>query len=154
MIKFSELDDALRKLVREIEKNPQDLVLRGAKEAEGILKERVFNKGKTKSGQSFVKYKTESWKKKRSEAGRQVAHKDLQMTGDLAKSIKTGRRGKKNAVVEFDNTKAIKIADGQEGQIGKGLIFELSDKELKQVFRETQREFSITLNKAIKKSFR
>ncbi|MBY9021947.1 MAG: hypothetical protein KGD67_12900, partial [Candidatus Lokiarchaeota archaeon] len=114
----------------------------------------VFNKGKTMSGQSFGSYKTEAWKKKRKEKGRQTTRKDLQMTGEFRDSIKRNPQ-KDHATIEFAGSEVLeKIADGQEKQIGRGPIFEFSKTEMKEVIDKTVKEIRIDIRKIIKESFR
>ena len=48
----------------------------------------------------------------------------------------------------------VKIADGQERQIGKGDIFEFSEKEKKEIFTRVEKEVSKDIRKMTKESFR
>ena len=153
MIKIENLDDALNRLLNKIDKSPQDLVFFAAKQAERILKFRIFNEGKTTSGQMFGRYKTKSWKKERQDKGRQTVYKDLNMTGDLKDSIRVSRR-KKSANVRFANEKFREIAAGQTNQIGRGEIFRLSEQEAEKVIELTTKQAIKEIRKMIKESFR
>ena len=151
-MRFEELDNALNKLIVTIEKEPQALLHYAATQAEEIIKDRIFDEGETATGQSFGRYRS-SWKKQRKKKGRQVAYKDLDMTGGLRKSIKVFS-GKKKAGLRFNNDKARLIAEGQEEQIGRGRIFVLSEKEADEVVRRTAEYGIRELQKAIKQIFR
>ena len=164
--KLSQLDNALGKLANKFEKKSKDWTLLAIKQAEAIFMNRVFNENKTKSGQTFGRYKTKAWKKKRSDAGRQVSRKDLQMTNQLRNSIKPVRKTKSRMTLEFvgqgtytsgkktRTVEFIDIADGQENQIGKGDIFEFSEKEKKEIFTRVEKEVSKDIRKIVKESFR
>ena len=154
MIPLSRLDDSLERVSNKIAKVPKDWVLFAVNEAYGIFMDRVFNKGKTTSGQSFGRYKTKAWKKKRREAGRQTTRKDLQMTGDFKNAIKKNPQ-KDHATIEFAGDPVLeKIADGQEKQIGRGPIFEFSKTEMKEVIDKTVKEIRKDIRKIIKESFK
>jgi len=154
MIPLSHLDPSLERLAKKIEKSAKDYVLFAIKQAEAIFKDRVFNEGKTRSGRSFGHYKTKAWKKKRREKGRQTVYKDLQMTGDFRDSIKPNIK-KDSATLEFAGDPVLeKIADGQEKQIGRGVIFKFSQKEKKELIDLTIQQIKKDIRKMIKESFK
>ena len=154
MIPISRLDDSLERVSKKIVTVPKDWVLYAVNEAYGIFMDRVFNEGKTTSGQSFGRYKTKAWKKKRREAGRQTVYKDLQMTNAFRDSIKRNLQ-KDHATIEFAGNEVLqKIADGQEKQIGRGPIFKFSKTEEKEVMEKVAKEASKDIRKIIKESFR
>ena len=154
MIPISRLDDSLERVSKKIVTVPKDWVLFAVNEAYGIFMDRVFNEGKTTSGQSFGRYKTKAWKKKRREAGRQTVYKDLQMTNAFRDSIKRNLQ-KDHATIEFAGSDVLeKIADGQEKQIGRGPIFKFSKTEEKEVMEKVAKEASKDIRKIIKESFR
>lgn len=87
-----------------------------------------------------------SYQRKRVNKGRQIAKKDLELTGGLRRAIETQVENQKAAVLQFNNTQAALIARGQEAQIfnlragGKGTtqgggikIFGLDSSERQQV---------------------
>jgi len=166
-MKFENLPKALDRLVKKIEENEMDLLLFAGKQAEEILKDRIFDDTKTADGKLFGSYKSESYKKKRLKKSRQVSRKDLDLTGGLSDSIKL-RKLKDNVILEFVNDKAVLIAEGQERQIGqihagskvnmksskKTIIFKLSKKEAEDVIRRTVKELNRKLNKIVKESFK
>lgn len=91
------------------------------------MKVRIFNKGGAVSA-PIGRYRSRSYRKKRSKAGRQTGYKDLEFDGDLRRSIQTGKR-KTGAVIGFDNDRAKDIAGYQEDQTGKK-IFKITDSEI------------------------
>lgn len=143
----------------------------------GLLQQRVFTANEDVEGNDFGKYigkkvkqayvpsknKTQdkrnkaiegqfltSYQRKRAAAGRQTAKKDLEFTGGTRRAIETVLEDDKNAVLHFNNSKAAKVARGQEQQIanirngGKGTtkgggapkIFGLSTQERDQVVEQ------------------
>lgn len=100
---------------------------------------------KTAAAQSLTSYQ-----RKRAAKGRQTAKKDLEFYGGLRRAIETQVENEKTAVLQFNNTKAAKVAKGQEQQIhnlrsgGKGTtkgagaprIFTLDEKEKEQVVEQ------------------
>jgi len=153
--KLSQLDNSLGRLSKKFGKKPKDWTLLAIKTAEVIFKNRVFNEGKATSGQSFGRYKTKQWVKKRAAKGRQTARKDLQMTGDFRRAIKPVRKTDNRMTLEFTGDEVLlKIADGQENQIGKGDIFEFSEKEKKEIFTRVEKEIDRDIRKMTKESFK
>ena len=166
-MKFENLPKALDKFVKKIEENQMDLLMFAGKQAEEILKDRIFDDTKTADGKLFGTYISESYKKKRLKKSRQTSRKDLDVTGGLSDSIVL-KKLKDNVILQFANDKAIMIADGQERQIGqilagskvnmkspkKTIIFKLSKKEAEEVIRRTVKELNRKLEKIVKESFK
>lgn len=96
-------------------------------QAQTFISTRVFVEHQTTDGTPFGKYKSDSYKKFRQSLGRQTNTKDLQLSGDLLKSIKQVE----NQVV-FNDDRSAKIANWQETsdvQINKP-IFDLNQNEI------------------------
>lgn len=69
--------------------NAVDKAMRFAvEESQTIIQERVFNDNKQVDGSSLGQYKSDSYKKWRESKGLQVKVRDLQVNGDLMRSIK------------------------------------------------------------------
>lgn len=157
MIKFENLDDALNRLVRNIENSKKDYTLLATKEAERLLKERVFNVNGAKdiggsivhAGYSPGYLKYNQWGKKK------VAHNwDLHASGDLKDSIVVSTiSAKKHTVLMFDNNKEQEIAGYIEDNSDK-IIFKMSDKEKKQILKYVANEMIRDVRKIIEKSFK
>ena len=100
MTKFENLDDALNRLVRNIENSPKDYTLYATNEAERLLKKRIFNVSGAKditgaivhSGYSEGYLKYNKWGKKKV-----ASNWDLHASGDLEHSIKVSTVKAKNA---------------------------------------------------------
>lgn len=58
-----------------------------------------------------------NYERKRVNAGRQIAKKDLEFTGGVRRAIQTQIENEKSVVLEFNNDEAALIAKGQEQQI-------------------------------------
>ena len=111
-------------------REPEALLLTG-KRLEGLMKRRIFNDGKATSGSNIGRYKSKSWKKKRSESGRQTGKVDLQFKGDLIRSFKTVRDGDE-VVLAIVNDKDFAKAKGNEDRRKKD-IFVPGQDEVRQV---------------------
>lgn len=126
---------------------------------------RIFNANQTITGASFGGYESEAYAALRASIGRQSTSKDLQVFGNLAKSM--GVNYDKRAVIVNTGIKVKSIptksgktryADpslvmkGQEGQIagtpGRG-IFEASDAEAKASVKEISYWWSKLIREAI-----
>ena len=117
-------------MFEELVDNIENLVIEslnmGAQQAESLIDERVFNKNLTIDGTSFGKYNSKDYIEYRLSLGLQVAEKDLQLFGNLVKSIIT----EDNKVI-FSNPTDAKKARQQEtdrNQINKP-IFGLNQDE-------------------------
>lgn len=124
---------------------------------------RNFNKAvKADADARYTEYE-----KVRLGSGRQIAKKDLEMSGSTRISIKTQKiEGTNKVVMAFDNQENAKIARYQEQQIGniraginavKGKaepakIFVLSESELNQVKTVGNRGINQIMNKIIKEN--
>ena len=96
-------------------------------QADTFISTRVFVEHKTTDGTPFGGYKSKSYKKYRASLGRQINNKDLQLTGDLLKSIKQSENE-----VFFNNDFSAQIAGWQETsdvQINRP-IFDLNQDEI------------------------
>ena len=157
MIKFENLDDALNRLIRNIENSKKDYTLLATKEAERLLKARVFNVNGAKdisgsivhSGYSEGYLKYNYWGKKK------VAHNwDLHASGDLKDSIRVSTvSARKHTVLMFDNEREREIAGYIEDNSDK-IIFKMSEKEKKQILKYVADEMIRDVRKIIKESFR
>ena len=116
---FEELVDVIDNLVIES-------LNMGAQQADSLMAERIFTKNQSIDGTSFGKYNSKDYIEYRLSLGRQVNEKDLQLTGNLLKSIVV----EDNKVI-FSNPIDAKKARQQEtdrNQINKP-IFGLSKDE-------------------------
>lgn len=107
----------IQKLADTLVEGKTGILVSTSKFAEGLLKDRVFNRGGNTAGGTLGSYKDKTWIKIRNRAGRQTGYVDLKYTGKLMNSIKTGVDGK-DAVLYIDNDKCYLIAQGQEEQRG------------------------------------
>tara|TARA_Y100000361_G_C11162000_1_gene348097 strand:+ start:27335 stop:27790 length:456 start_codon:yes stop_codon:yes gene_type:complete len=130
-INEEQFKQGLSKVVSAIRSREGEALLLTAKRLEGIMKRRIFNDGKATSGSLIGKYKSKSWKKKRSDRGRQVATVDLQFTGDLIRSFKTVRDGDE-VVLAIVNDQDFAKAKGNERRRKKD-IFEPGSFEVQQI---------------------
>lgn len=118
---------AYKKNVLETRENAEIAALTELNE---LIQERVFNRHIGTEGQSFGTYRSESYKKKRlnyvtpkgTKSPRQIAFKDLELSGTFRKSIKVGKNQGRN-VLGLDNEEGIKIREYQETS-SKQLNFE------------------------------
>lgn len=142
----------------------------------GLMQDRIFGQNKDVEGNSFGVYigrprkarliksanqlqnkrnkaiaglRLTPYQRKRARLGRQFDHKDLELRGELRRSIQTQLEGEKSAVIEFSNIESALIARGQENQItnirngskavtkGNGIkIFNLNQDEREQVIEQ------------------
>lgn len=91
------------------------------------------------------------YQRKRVNRGRQIVRKDLELEGELRRSIEVQVINERAAALMFNNDKAVLVAKGQENQItniretgrgsvyGNGVkIFALNDNERKQVLDQVR----------------
>lgn len=129
-LELSDIDDRLADVLKKVVNNRFKYTTIAAKDAEGILKQRVFSKAQAADGSSLGGYKSKAHIKKRKSKGNQTSKKDLEFTGDLRRSITTaGRKNNSEAVLGFDNKDKFEIAEHQETYLKKD-IFTLSTKEI------------------------
>lgn len=92
----------LKCIISSLEENGEKASMVALKSFEGEVKSRIHNQGRDSSGLSIGQYQSEYWKAKRRAAGRQIGYVDLEMTGELRRSLTTGQiRG--GAVLGFDS---------------------------------------------------
>lgn len=123
-------DDLARKILslsQRISSNKTDYLIQGGKLLEGIMKERIFNDGKSTSGSKIGKYKSKKWIKTRTGLGFQTGFVDLQFTGDLIGSIQVVEDGG-DVYLAIINDKDFAKAKGNEDR-RKKVIFEPSKAE-------------------------
>ena len=137
------MPNSIGDIIRRVRRNAGRVQLSAMKRAEGELKLRVFTNGEAADGSKLGPYKSEQHKRKRAQRGRQTANKDLNLEGDLFRSVITGEQNGK-AVLGIATNKQRLIAEGQEDQIGKR-IFALSDDEVDLVFKTIQAEVNALL---------
>lgn len=91
---------------------------------------RIFNDGKAADGSDIGTYRSDSHKRIRRNRGRQTSYKDLELDGDLRRSIVRGTSSGQN-VIGFTDDKNRTIAEHQEtpAQTGK-VIFTPTDQEI------------------------
>lgn len=133
-----------------LEKNIGDIVIEsidaGAIKARQLLLERVFEEHETVDGTPFGKYKSKSYRAYRRSVGRQVAEKDLELTGNLLRSIVQ----RENEVI-FNDAKSEQKARYQETspkQINKP-IFDLSDEEVRDCIRVIDEVFTKQIERLV-----
>lgn len=103
-------------------------------EAHGLLLNRVFEENKNVNGENFGKYRSEAYKKYREKLGRQVNKVDLQLQGNLLKSIVTSK---------IDDSYAIVFSSDEQQIIGRfqderyGETFAISDQEREELMKKT-----------------
>lgn len=121
---------ALDDIIKDFRKGVDEADNQAAFSSHRVFVKRVFGlgfgRGQAVRG-SLGRYRSESWKKVRRAAGRQITNKDLYFTGALAKSIKPIRNE-----IRFTDDKLRRIARFQETdkrQVGKP-IFSLRKSEI------------------------
>lgn len=123
----------------------KDLELFAINEFRQLINERIFSFNKALDNSSFGTYRSESYKKKREDAGRQIRIKDLQFSGELANDLDIGEYKGKTAL-GFKSDRSDTIVEGQE----KGSRTK-SGKEVKQInkpiFSANQDEVDIVFEK-------
>jgi hypothetical protein len=131
-----------------VKRREPDLLLLSGKRLEGIMKNRIFNKGIDSSGSKIGKYKSKKWIKKRSESGRQTDFVDLQFEGNLFRSFKTVRDGEEVVLAIVNNDDALK-AFGNEERRNKKIFFPTFEEE-----RQVEEYFEDLLSDEVERAFR
>lgn len=168
------LPDKIQKLKEKFENgNFADVLIGAVNTGNGLMQQRIFTSNKDVLGNDFGQYigkkrkvkrvvsknklqnsrnkkiaglELTSYQRKRAAAGRPIAKKDLEFSGNLRYSIATEIKDEQAVVIEFTNDEAALIARGQENQItnirnsGKGYshgdgikIFRLNQSEKEEV---------------------
>lgn len=104
----------LANAVNQLNKVAGDVLFLGGKDLEGTMKFRIFNQGRSTTGQ-IGQYKSKSWIKKRGERGRQTSYVDLEYTSSLRDSIQVVRSGN-DVFMAVINDKDFAKAKGQESR--------------------------------------
>ncbi len=142
---MAELDKIIADITTTILDGVSDYEIAALSSLQGLFLQRIHNDRKTTSGMSLGQYRSIQYKKKRVDAGRQVDEKDLELYGNLRRSVKIGMSGGNN-VMGFDNDMSRLIASGQENQI-KEEVYTPSDSELQEMNDAYFRELDFRLNK-------
>jgi len=150
-MRFENLDDALEKLLRNLSNFKVDYTFEAAKKAEEIFKSRLFTVGGAEdvTGAKLPRYSPGYARKK----GKRASTWDLQDSGSLMGSIRAVAKGKnKRAVLMIVGDQLDKM-EGLEKRSGK-TIFEISEKERKEIIDYITKEILRDIRKIIKESFR
>jgi len=110
----------------------------------GLYLQRIHNKGEASDGSPIGIYESLGHIKKRQELGRQISKKDLELHGNLRRSVKIGVSEGKN-VIGFDVDLSRLIAEGQEKQTGK-VIYDLQNGEQAEMDEAYARELEFVMN--------
>ena len=141
---------AMASAVKVVEANVGKIMLNGANLGSALMQQRVFNKGITTSGKNMM-YRSAQYIKLRTDAGLQVAHKDLIFTGNLFNSLTILGKSDKEVSYGFNNSEMAEIANYQETsdkQVNQP-IFDLSKKEIAQVERAMAKDVARMVVSAI-----
>jgi len=141
---FPEWKILVVEIARALTRDQNNLLLLGAKDLEGRMKQRIFNKGKNSDDLPIGPYKSKWWIKQRkkggkySPGGRQTKYVDLENTSELRNSIQVVKDppGVALAVINdfnFDKAMGQQIIQGKKKGLDKMLIFEPTAKEIKGV---------------------
>lgn len=110
------------------------------------IKGRIFRVGGTKDTQGNTRgYKSESYKKKRTDNGLQVSRVDMVFTGDLQRSVRLFD-SKNKAELKIVGTKNVDKARGNEELYPSKNVFIASDEEVKiavEVFEESIADYIV-----------
>jgi hypothetical protein len=139
-----QFEQACKNAIVSVEKNISKILINATNIGSAEMQFRIFNKGQTVAGNT-MRYRSAPYIKKRVKAGRQVAYKDLEFSGDLYFSMAILSTGQKEVVYGFNNNRTAEIAGYQETssvQVNEP-IFDLTEKEAKSM----EREFAIDVSK-------
>jgi hypothetical protein len=129
---------------------PLDLLYISANEINAEFQNRVFNSeegAKDTTGKGLGGY-SNSYAKKRLKAGRQIKFKDLEFTGSLRRSIRTGRAENEVQILITSGLEVKKAID-LEKQTKKN-IFNLSDSEIESFNEKSIKLFNNEIEEIIK----
>ena len=112
------------------------------KRVEGLMKNRIHNRGQNSEDTSIGTYSV-GWAKKRKAKGRQVAYVDLQVEGNLIRGYSVGIFEGQNAL-GFTSELYPLIREKQEENYGS--IFNLTPTEKEQMNKAFMTELKIQLN--------
>ena len=117
--------------------------------AEGSISLRIFNEGKASDDKLIGKYNSVGYKKYRKSRRRQTKYKDLELEGDLRRSLTVGTN-KKDFVFGFATDKARLIGGYQESQTNKEIFNPTAD-EIKQINKQLINSIEQCLKTTLKK---
>jgi len=143
---MSEFDEKfIAEVTSAIVNGTNDFEIAALSSLQGSYLQRIHNDRKATDGSSLGRYRSEQYKKKRRERGRQTEEKDLEFHGDLRRSVKIGK-SRNNNVMGFDRDLSRLIASGQQEQIGKE-VHVVSNDEIAELDAAYLRELDFSLNK-------
>jgi hypothetical protein len=96
---MSKVDKIAEVIAEVVQKLPQLTAF----EVSALHKQRVFNRGENPQGQQ-IQYKSEYYKKKRQQAGRQTNYIDFEFEGKLRRSLKVGEEASGQIVYGVDDS--------------------------------------------------
>ena len=117
--------------------------------AEGSISLRIFNEGKASDNKLIGKYNSASYKKYRKSRRRQTGYKDLELDGDLRRSLTVGTN-KKDFVFGFATDRARLIGGYQESQTNKEIFNPTAD-EINQINKQLINSIEQCLKTTLKK---
>lgn len=123
-------EDKIDKIGRAVLKARNRAEIASLKTLEGLMKRRIHNSGLKSDGTKMKPYSA-MWSAVRQGAGKQVAYKDLQFTGDLRRNYTVGKNGKDNALGFLNFRARRKAVDIHE--IEGGQVFSPTDGEVKRL---------------------
>ena len=150
-MRFENLDDALEKLLRNLSNFKKDYTKEAAEYAKLVFDARLFSVSGAEdvTGAKLPRYSPGYARKK----GKRASTWDLQDSGSLMGSIRAVAKGKnKRAVLMIVGDQLDKM-EGLEKRSGK-TIFEISEKERKEIIDYITKEILRDIRKIIKESFR
>lgn len=124
----------IEKIINSIDKVIDNVAEFHIEQAKSMLLNRVFEENTNASGVSFGKYTSKSYIEYRKKRGRQTSKVDLQLEGNLLKSIVVGKTDDGYQLF-FNNSEQKKIAGYQDIRYGK--TFEISEAEHKELLKKS-----------------
>lgn len=94
-----------------------DALVAGLNAGMGVMKLRIFNQSLAADGSSLGPYFSEQYERDRVREGRQIARKDLEMTGTLRRAVEVVTVNNTKAEMRITNAERADIARKQEIQI-------------------------------------
>jgi len=151
-VKFENLDDALGRLVRELENSKKDYPLYAMDFAKKLFEDRIFTfrGAEDVTGAKLPSY-TPYYKKKKK---KRATTWDLHGTGDLRDSIQIDNiKPGRHVQLMFNDNDEIEKANKIEQRTGQ-TIFEISKKEEKVILKYVADEMLRDIRRIIKESFK
>jgi len=149
-----DLKDFSIKLSKELPKIKEKFDFSFLNTAGGFMQNRVFQKGESTTGQ--IGQYSETSKKIREAKGLQTAYVDLEFSGELRKSIKTGQsKGETVYGIEeityIDGQTTVEVANKNRERFGQNIL-EVSDEEINEAFDGAIQAVSKDIDRAIEKA--